>query len=341
MNQGNVIIKDLRILTPEFIPSRILHREGEIKALRDNLEPLVESQTPRNTFAYGPPGTGKTCISQFLISELKSVASVQSAYVNCWMAASRFKILYNIAEALGSTFIHRKGTPTDELIEILKGKTQKDPVIIVLDEVDMMEDLSVLYDLTELKNICLILISNTESALFSADPRILSRLQNIERIEFKGYSEQEITDILWDRASLGLVPNAITKEQVKKISSVCCGDARKGINILRAAAEEADRADTEKILDNHIEKALPKTGFEEERILDGLNSHQKILYMIVKSAKELSSANLYSKYFEICSQDGIEPLVERSVRHHIDKLLHIKLISSIGEGRWTMYKLKE
>ena len=189
MYEQNTIIKDLRVLTEHFIPRRIIHRTGQLEAIRDNLKPLTEEQIPRSSFLYGPPGTGKTCISQYIVDELKAYSPVLSAYVNCWSYPSRFNILYNILQSLGHHFIHRKGTPTDELIDLLKIKLKNKSCVIILDEADQLEDDKILYDLLEMDKICLILIANTENIFYSSEPRIRSRLQVTERINFRAFYE--------------------------------------------------------------------------------------------------------------------------------------------------------
>ncbi|MBI4163694.1 MAG: orc1/cdc6 family replication initiation protein [Candidatus Aenigmarchaeota archaeon] len=340
MYEANTIIKDLRVLTEHFIPRRIIHRTGQLEVLRDNLKPLVNEEIPRSSFLHGPPGTGKTCMSQYIVDELKAHTPVLSAYINCWSYPSRFKILFNILQSLGHNFINRKGTPTDELIDTLKNKIKNRPCIIVLDEADQLEDEKILYDLLEIEKVCIILIANTETLFATIDPRIRSRLQSIDRIEFRPYSTREIFDILKDRADLGLVNDAISAEQLTKIADLSGGDARIALNILRIAAEEAEKKDAEKVSDSHIERAAPKTkNLEADRLLESLNTHQKILYGIVKSSKEISSSDLHEKYLSTCAEKNIEPIVDRTVRKYLERLEAFKLVASSGEGRWTIFKI--
>ncbi len=339
MRENNTIIKDLRVLTEQFIPRRIIHRNGQMEVLRDNLKPIIEDEIPRNSFIHGPPGTGKTCISSFVVDELKAYSSVLSAYINCWLYPSRFKILYNILTSFGHNFIHRKGTPTDELIDMLRNKLKSRKCVIILDEADQMEDDKILYDLLEIEGVCVVLIANTEALFYDSDPRIRSRMQGLGKIEFRAYSEQEIADIVKDRAEYGLVPGTITTGQISRIAAASEGDARKAINILRSSAELAENQDTEAILDAHIDKAIPKTkSIDTDRIVESLNTHQKILYGIIKSSKEISSAELYEKYSKICAEKGMELIVDRTVRKYLDKIEAFGLISSSGEVRWTKYK---
>lgn len=335
----NTIIKDLRVLTEHFIPRRIIHRDGQMQEIRDCLKPIIEKEIPRNSFVYGPPGTGKTCISEYVVDELKAYTPVLSAYVNCWSYPSRFKILFNILQSLGPSFIHRKGTPTDELIDLLKAKIKGKYCVITLDEADQLEDDKILYDLMEMDGVCLILVANTETIFYDSDPRVRSRLQSTNRIEFRPYSATEIKEILKDRVDLGLLPGVIENMQIETIASACGGDARKALNILRAAAESAENADSKKILDSHIEKAFPKTkSMDSNKIIENLNTHQKILFGIVKSAKEIPSTELHEKYAKTCLEKGLEPIVERTVRKYLERLQDFNLIRTEGDGRWTVYK---
>ena len=338
MPDYNTIIQDLRVLTDQFIPRRIIHRDGQIKALRDNLKPVIDKEVPRNSFIYGSPGTGKTSMSQYVVDELKAYTPVFSAYINCWLYPSRFKILYNILQSLGHLFIHRKGTPTDELLDLLRQKLKNRSCIIILDEADQLEDDKILYDLVETPGICIIIIANSETIFYNTDPRIRSRLENLERIEFRAYSDSEIMDILKDRAEWGLVPGVIDNLQLAKIGQAACGDARKAIGILRTAAETAENQDALRIDELHIEKAIPKSVFlEQNKTLGNLNIHQRILYGIIKSSEKTPSPDLHQKYIVICQQKNIEPMVDRTIRNYLEKLEAYKLISISGEGRWTVY----
>ena len=178
MHNENRIIKDARVLTERFIPREVSHRDGQLQAIRDNLNPLLEGGSSRNSFLFGAPGTGKTCMARYVAEELSTYStSILSGYVNCWECSSRFNVLYSILQQFGLALaVHRKGTPTDELMDVLRKKLEKHPSVIILDEADQLEDDKVLYDLTTLPNTCLILISNLPSALASADPRVRSRL---------------------------------------------------------------------------------------------------------------------------------------------------------------------
>ncbi|MBL7160773.1 MAG: AAA family ATPase [Candidatus Aenigmarchaeota archaeon] len=336
--EENKIIKDLRVLSVDFPPSRIVQRDGQLKALRDNLNFILEKKPPRNSFLYGPPGTGKTCISQYVVDELRKHAAVNKAYVNCWEYPSKFKILFSVLQSIGETFsIHRKGTPTDELLDILKKRAAEKHVIVILDEVDRLESLEILYDFL-LAGVFLILISNQETAFHEADPRIRSRLSSLDHISFPPYSIQDVKDILTDRRDCGLIPGSVKGTQLERIAEKASGDARVAINILRMAAEEAENQDLEKIPDSFIEKAFPRAEkIPMEDLMAKLSPHQKVALEVICKKKKIASIPLYHEFGNALRQKGLSPIVDRTFRKHLDRLLRFGLVKSEGEGRWKVY----
>jgi cell division control protein 6 len=342
MYEEKSIIRDARVLRQQFIPSRILHRDGQLDSIRNCLKPILKGLEPRNIFMFGAPGTGKTCISRFVAEELSAYsASVQNSYINCWECSSRFKILFSILHDLGlSLSVHRKGTPTDELLENLRNRLKERYCVIILDEVDKLEDDRILYDLATIHGVCLILISNSETSLHGADPRIRSRLASAEQLEFPLYTDGEILDILKDRREWGLIPGAIRNEQLETIASVSGGDSRIAIDTLRIVSEEAENDDLEKIPDSLIEKALPRAAMSStERSMEMLAPHQKIIIEILKGQKDMDGGDLFKRFRELSSERGLSDVVDRTFRNYTERLVNMGLVKSAGKGRWRTYSL--
>ncbi len=334
------IIRDMRVLTENFIPSRIIHRDGQLKAIRDDLNPLLEGSVPRHVFVHGRPGTGKTCMSRYVAGELQSYSSdIAQSYTNCWESPSRFRILYNILKDIGSTpIIHRKGTPTDEILEMIERALTDKMCVVILDEVDKIEDDHVLYDLLCLQNVCMIMIANSSTALYNIDSRIRSRLISADNIEFQSYRYDEIVDILKDRAEWGLIPNVIKAEQIEMIARASSGDCRAAIDILRVAAEEAERAGLERITTEVVKKSLPRAGmFVKERSMGALNPHQKLMVEIVHEAGTIDSGKLYERLIMLSEKKGLDKIVDRTFRNYANRLVKYSFINASGEGRWRTF----
>lgn len=195
------MITDARVLQPEFIPREVQHRDAEVNYLSSFLNPITEGNRTGPALLHGPSGAGKTCIAQFLVEQLReAVVNLNYQYVNCWEDHTRFKTLYRLLDGVCPTVdIHRQSTPKDVLLERLRD-TGDNPYVVILDEVNQLEDKSLLYDLYRIPHLTMVLMANNEEGLFtSVNERLNSRLTDCERIHFRSYHEKELVAILRDR----------------------------------------------------------------------------------------------------------------------------------------------
>jgi len=180
---------------------------------------------------------------KFVTERLREeVLDVEAIYVNCWRNYTRFRTLYQILDDLGATIdIHRQSTPHDELVDRLQQHDGPRTVVILLDEVDQLEDPSVIYDLHSLPQFALICIANKEEELFSrVDDRLVSRLRSSEHVRMDKYHDEQLYDILSARTK-GLDEDVIADDQLYRVADAAAGDARLAIGILRTAAGKAGR----------------------------------------------------------------------------------------------------
>jgi len=185
------MITDARVLQPEFVPSEVQHRDAEVNHLSAALRPLIDGDPTDPVLIDGPPGVGKTCISRFTVERLREASvALNHQYVNCWEEYSRFKTLYQILDGVASTIdIHRQSTPTDVLLDRLRDYDGP-PYIVILDEVDQLEDKSLLYDLYRVPEVMMVLIGNDEAQLFAdLDDRLKN---NPEIADAFGFNTDEI-----------------------------------------------------------------------------------------------------------------------------------------------------
>lgn len=322
-----------------FIPRRILHRNGQLEAMRDNLEPVLGGNRPRDMHLYGPPGAGKTCMARYLLDELdKQSTRVKTSYVNCFENSSRFRVLYEVVTDIGSPLsAHEKGTPTDEVLEKLRRLVDDNYCVLILDEVDKLREKDVLYSLARTPEIGLILISNRETALWNMDQRIRSSLACKKEIKFPKYTTNELVDILQDRVKWGLMPDSTRQEQLERIAMLAEGDARLAIDTLRIAAERSQDDEEDQIKNKYIENAVSKAQNKiNSKTLDKLNKDQALLYEILKNEKEMKAGELHKKYKEKTD----DPKVNRTVRKYLQKLERLGLIKTEGKGRWRVYRFR-
>ena len=332
------MITNARVLQPEFIPAEIKHRDAETSHLSHALEPITHGERGETALLYGPSGVGKTCVAKFTINRLRENAlDVEHQYVNCWEDYSRFKTLYRLLDGIGNTIdIHRQSTPTDVLLDRLRDYNDSQYVVI-LDEVDQLEDKSLLYDLYRIQNLTMVLIANREEELFDPlDDRVHSRLSSSARIRFGQYSVDELVAILEDRVRWGLADGVIDEDRLRQIADAAVGDARAAIGILRAAARAAEREGLDEIPRDVISEAVPEAKSEiRQKSLDKLTSDQQTLYEIIQDTGEIGAGKLYDQY-----QDRAEdPKTRRMMRNYLSKMEHYNLVSANGATRGRTYAL--
>ncbi|WP_232688481.1 Cdc6/Cdc18 family protein [Halobacterium zhouii] len=330
------MIRDARVLQPEFVPGDIVHRTQEVRALSNALEPVTRGQTGETALLHGPSGSGKTCIARFATDRLReTVLDLTTQYVNCWEDYSRFKTLYRVLEGVDRTLnIHRQSTPKDELLERLR-EYDGPPYVVILDEVDQLEDTRVLYELYRTRGLTMVLIANREDALFGPlDDRVASRLRAATRIGFDCYTVDELVGILEPRVERGLREGAVTSAQLAMIADAAAGDARVGIEVLRVAARRASNQQLDSVSDDAIRNAVPEANAEiRQRNVEMLTADQRIVYEIIADREEVTPSELYAAYRERAD----DPKTNRTVRNYLQKMERYNLIRADGENRGRSY----
>ncbi|WP_227356684.1 Cdc6/Cdc18 family protein [Haladaptatus salinisoli] len=331
------MIRDARVLQSQFIPDEVEHRNPEVNALSNALRPIMDGRTGETSLLLGPSGAGKTCIANYTVERLReNVLDIDTRYVNCWQEYTRFQVLYRLLEGIGRTVdIHRRSTPKDELLDRLR-EYDGPQFVVILDEVDQLEDKSVLYDLYRMRNVSTILITNREAELFSQlDGRLTSRLQTCVRIPFEKYHLDELVSILRARARWGLSEDAVEDEQLTVIADAAAGDARVAIGILRNAARRADQSGAERITTDVVREAIPDGRHEvRQKTVEQLNPHQRTLYEVLREEGELDPGALYDAYAKRVD----EPKTKRTVRNYLAKMDHYRLVVADGKNRARTYR---
>ncbi|NOR85761.1 AAA family ATPase [archaeon] len=329
------IIRNEIPLTEKFMPQNLLHREGQMQYLASCLKPVVAGRTPRNVFLFGSTGVGKTSLLTWMFEELEDTTdNVKTVYVNCWQNTTPHAIVSKIVSDL-KIFTNPK-KQTKELLEDLNAYLSRydKKMILALDEVDRIQDYDILYDFTR-SGYGLVLISNDEFALIDVDQRIKSSL-SLETVEFKGYTVNEMFDILKDRCDHAFMVGAITDPLIKIAALNADGDARVGIEILRKAALFAED-ESKKIIDKeHIIKAKKDAlHLKTSQILGTLTKEHKILYNLIGKKENITSTDLFAEYKTITTT----PISERTYRKYMTQLVTLRLVKADGDVRWRNYSL--
>jgi len=335
MFEESKIFRNEEALSPEYLPEFLPHRETQIERIAKNIQPACRGRPVQNMFIYGKPGIGKTACVKFVFREFEDYSErVKTVYINTWNYNTAMAVLTKVVSELGF-FIQRRGLSRDEvierLIEALK-KTRKS-LIVCLDEVDQLikKDESALYDLLRLNQyvdnpIGLIMISNYKDVFADVEPRIKSSL-NVEEIEFKPYTLEEMKDILNERCKLAFKPGVVQEGVVLLCANHAIqrgGDVRISLECLRKAARVCEEEDSGKLTVEHVKKILRGVGALKLKLMqENLKGVDKNIIDLLKERNEMSSSKLYEKYVERYGEISRYGLMK-----HINHLKKIGLVKT-------------
>ncbi len=355
---------DRALLQSAHNPDTILHRDKEISSIASILAPCLKGERPSNLFVYGKAGSGKTLSTRHVARELERHASSRNVklkilYLNCKLkkiADTEYRVIAQLAREYGKA-IPPTGLPTDEVYRAFQQAVDSHGGIniLILDEIDQLVKKvgdEILYNLTrmneELKGakISVTGISNDMVFLDALDPRVKSSLSE-EEVIFAPYNALQLQDILYQRSRQAFRENVLEQGVIEKCSAYAArehGDARRCLELLRVAAEIAERENSEKVNISHIDEADEK--IERDRLMVILTTQPKqsqaILYSIVTMSSEkkgtLFTSDVYELYKGVCSRVGLRPLTLRRVSDIIAELdmlgiINVKVISKGRYGR--------
>ena len=357
------VFRNKAVLQSQFTPANIPHREAQIDALAKILAPSLRNERPSNIFIYGKTGTGKTLVVQHTLDQLALVASgrnvpVVPVYLNCKLkkvADTQYRLIAHITREHFNENLPITGLPTEEIYAafLRAVDAKKQIIILILDEIDQLMDKEgdeLLYNLTrlntELKNaqIALIGISNNANFINLLDPRVKSSLSQ-EELFFPPYNAIQIQEILKQRSKKAFAPDALSSGVLEKCAAYAArdhGDARRAIELLRVAAELAERSGTTKVTTQHLDHAEHK--IETDRIFEIIKTqpqqYQATLYSVYsicsKKKDIVFTGEVYELYQQLCERIGLRPLTQRRISDIIGELDMLGIINAkvISKGRY-------
>lgn len=355
------IYKNRDALREDYQPEELVGRDEEIQKYQAALQPVINGEQPNNIFLYGKTGVGKTAATRYLLSHLEEDASqyddldLYLSFLNCDGLTSS----YQVATRLVNEFrdereqISSTGYPRATVYEMLW--KELDAIggtnLIVLDEVDHVEDDSILYQLPRARannkvseaKIGIIGISNDFSFRNDLSPKVKSSLCEQE-IHFPAYDAGDLQKILEQRGMVAFRDGVLNDAVVRLCAAYGAkdaGDARQSIDLLMKAGDLAREEGAEAITESHVETG--RHDLERGRIeegIRGLTQHgHLVLYSLLtlhlQDETPVRSRDIRPRYTNFAQRAGRDPLVPRRMRDHLSELAMLGLVSVTerNEGR--------
>lgn len=356
---------DRDVLRPSYIPDTLPHREQQIQELARILVTALEGQRPSNVLLFGKTGTGKTACMKYIGKEIERADSglnkVNFIYMNCEVIDTQYGVLQNIGNKFIEDFEHRipfTGWSTERVYNILREKIdeEKRVIVIALDELDQLVSKSgddVLYHLCrindDLKNakVSVIGISNDLRFMEFLDPRVKSSLSE-EKMVFPPYNAEQLKDILEQRSALVLEDGVLEPSVIPLCAALAAqehGDARRALDLLRVAAEIAERNHMPIVTESDVVRA--KNKIELDCVTEAIRTlpvQSKLVLMGVllnneRGDSKLTTGDLYETYKELCQCTSMAILTQRRITDLISELdmlgiIHAR-VKSFGRGGRT------
>jgi len=355
---GKTLIKNRDVLHFTHIPNQILHRDPEQEKITQSLLPILMESRPSNLLVYGKPGTGKTLVIKKVLSKIQTRVEegsfpIKLAYTNAKQETTLYGLLVSFGRQLGlggqktndeKMWLPSTGLSISEVFNRILYALDKNETnaVFVIDEIDYLAELiqktgkDVLYQITRANerlttgSLTLIGVSNDLTFKERLDPRVISTLSE-EEIIFTNYNLPQIREILDARIEVAFDQGVISDAALNLCSAMAgreSGDARRALDLLRVAAEIAERSQVPTVTEEHIRMASEK--IEENKEVVALRSyplHEKLLILAIMKSSEISTGEVYSTYKNLCKDIRQKELTQRRVTQMLSEIEMSGIIS--------------
>jgi len=356
---GTRLFKNEEVLSIDYIPDKLPHREKQLEELFKVLGPILEKpgKLARRVLITGDIGTGKTVTAKkfgqlITIEAHRRGLNLYYVHVNCRKERGSFsRVLLKAIRQLEPSFPAR-GFAINELFSILMEKLDEANayMIITLDDMEVLLDRSgsePLYDLSRAHDdrlegpfrLSLICVLRDPGKLKKLDPAIRSTLEEY-RIHMPRYTKEQLKDILMDRVRLAFYEGVVREHIVDFIADISSekGDARYAIELLWRAGKLAELEGRSEVMSEHVRKAVVQVWPVEKEAIEALNLHAKLFLLGIARTFRftdeayISMGEAEEAYKIVCEEYGQEPRKHTQVWKYVQELAELQIISARPSG---------
>ncbi|MBW2992327.1 AAA family ATPase [Candidatus Woesearchaeota archaeon] len=324
-----------------FIPKLIPYREMQQRLIAAAIKPLFNERNGKNLLLHGLPGVGKTVACKHVVNEIEEhTEDIYLIYVNCWQRKTTYQIALEICDVLGYKFTQNK--KTEELMDMVKQLLNKKQAVFVLDEVDKLEDVDLIYYLLEeIYRKSIILITNYKDWIGDLDNRIKSRL-TAELLEFKPYNLVETKGILKHRMDYAFVSGVWGDEAFEDVVNKTFGqkDIRQGLYLMREAGNAAEERASRKIEKKDVEEAIKKLEEFNIKNPEELEDDTQFILDVIKKNSGEKIGDIFKRYQEEGGKRSYKSFTRKIKLLEQGKFIAAEKITG-AMGNTTILKYKE
>jgi len=366
------LFKDEGKLFPDHVPTNLVHRDTQLKALGRVFRVIMESPgaVAQKATLVGDVGVGKTAVAKRFGSTMEALAkergiNLRYVHVNCYKDRTLFLVVKKVAQQILPS-IPDRGFSAQELFQTLWRILEAENIylLLALDEIDFLisvagEKDAPLYYLSRVadeylnrpQRLNLMLITRNLEFVSGLDRSVQSTLlHNVVR--FDKYGVEQLYDIIRLRAYDAMKEGAVGEEVLSMIADISSprGDARYALELLWRAGKYADEEGAMKVMPEHVRKAqLDVSQFPMHIVLD-LPLHERLFLLSVAKVLKRSRAayvtmgDVESTYRVLCESQGIEPRRHTQFWEYLQNLrnlgiLYTKISGAGFRGKTTLIGL--
>ena len=369
----STIFEQREALLEEWTPEELVGRDEELQKYHAALQPVINNETPSNIFLYGKSGVGKTAATRYLLTALERDAAdvdgldLNTVEVNCDGLNSSYQAAVAIVNTLRdpANQISNTGYPQASVYQFLFEALDDlgGTVLIVLDEVDHIEDDSLLYKLPRARSngdisaakLGVIGISNDLDFRNQLSSKVRSSLCEKE-VSFSAYNAKELQLVLKQREAVAFQDDVIDDGVIEMCAAYGAkdsGDARQALDLLLEAGDLAREYDDDLVTEQHVREARQR--LQTDQVVEGIRNYSDHGQLVLYALTGLAEANdtpartrdILGAYQQLARQEGMDPVSERSVRDYLGELTQLGIVSSTeinrgkGGGKYKQFELEQ
>lgn len=348
-------------LRPAYVPPALVGRDAEAERLADALVGPLRGEPARHVVLEGPAGSGKSVLARRVGAAYEEAGRGRVADARCLVvdgeaATSRLGLLAAVAKLCirePRQHVPPTGWGAERAYAHLRAHLELSPraLVLIVDRADahLSQASRGLADLVRLSgeltrtSLSLVILARDPGWRRLIDPEVHQQLCPTT-IALGAYSVHEVVDVLAERARIAFVAGAIGEDLLDSAAAMSLGDPARGLALLLAAGEEADRTGENRLTNKHMGLAASRLAAEAvgPRV-HALNTQQKLVLLATLRASETTSAPLrtstiHEAYVPLARAAGVRALCPRRIRSLIGDAEEVGLVRTQvhaleGKGR--------